>query len=77
MMQNLKIYILINSKSFIFKNIITLLNIMGIYYSDDGTACTSTLDVRPITFLTSKHKKYTKAAITIQKWWRFTMNKRN
>jgi len=44
---------------------------MGIYYSEDGRYCTSTLDP-PITFLTNKSLKDTDTdtAIIIQRWWR-------
>lgn len=45
---------------------------MGFFYSNDGRTCTSTLDVRPTTFLTPQGERDTKAAITIQRWWRKT-----
>ena len=43
---------------------------MGIYYSEDGRSCTSTLDYPPVTCLTPKGRRDTDAAIIIQKWWR-------
>jgi hypothetical protein len=44
---------------------------MGIYYSEDGRYCTSTLDYPPSTFLTPKGiKDRNDAAIIIQKWWK-------
>jgi hypothetical protein len=43
---------------------------MGIYYSEDGRYCTSSLSIPSQTFLTPKGKKDTNAAIIIQKWWR-------
>jgi hypothetical protein len=43
---------------------------MGIYYSEDGRYCTSTLSIPSETFLTPKGKKDTNAAIIIQRWWR-------
>lgn len=45
---------------------------MGFFYSNDGKTCTSTLDVRPTTFLTPQGERETKAATVIQKWWRKT-----
>jgi hypothetical protein len=43
---------------------------MGLYYSDDGRFCTSTLYYPLETFLTEKGIDDTKAAIIIQRWWR-------
>lgn len=43
---------------------------MGIYFSDDGRFCTSTLEASPATFLTPKGTKDTRSAIIIQRWWR-------
>lgn len=43
---------------------------MGLYYSEDGRYCTSTLDCPPFTFLTQKGLKDTEKAIVIQRWWR-------
>jgi len=43
---------------------------MGLYYSEDGRYCTSTLDYPPVTFLTVKGVKDTNTAIIIQRWWR-------
>lgn len=43
---------------------------MGIYYSEDGRSCTSTLDYPPVTYLTPKGRRDTDAAIIIQRWWR-------
>ena len=43
---------------------------MGLYYSEDGRYCTSTLSNPPETFLTPKGKKDTNASIIIQNWWR-------
>jgi hypothetical protein len=43
---------------------------MGIYYSEDGRYCTSTLDYPPVTFLSDKGLKDTDTAIIIQRWWR-------
>lgn len=43
---------------------------MGVYYSEDGRYCTSTLDYPPITYLTNKGLKDTDTAIIIQRWWR-------
>jgi hypothetical protein len=48
-----------------------ILNItMGIYYSEDGRSCTSTLDYPVSTYLTDKGVTDTDAAIIIQRWWR-------
>jgi hypothetical protein len=41
---------------------------MGFYYSDCGRYYTSTLDTKPITYLTSKGVRDTNATITIQRW---------
>jgi hypothetical protein len=43
---------------------------MGLYYSEDGRYCTSTLDAPPTTYLTKKGLIDTNAAITIQRWWK-------
>lgn len=45
---------------------------MGFFYSNDGRTCTSTLDVKPTTFLTPQGERETKAATIIQRWWRKT-----
>lgn len=42
---------------------------MGIYYSETGKICTSTLDIKPVKFLNPTYK-YNRAAIVIQRWWR-------
>jgi hypothetical protein len=47
---------------------------MGLYFSEDGRFCTSTLDVIPNTFLTSKGIKDNSAATIIQRWWRKLKN---
>lgn len=45
---------------------------MGFFYSNDGRTCTSTLDVKPTTFLTQQGEHETKAATIIQRWWKKT-----
>jgi hypothetical protein len=44
---------------------------MGFYYSNDGRYITATCET-PMSFLTPKGMRDTKAAIIIQKWWRST-----
>lgn len=43
---------------------------MGLYYSEDGRFCTSTIDLTPTTYLTAKGERDTRAAIIIQRWWK-------
>lgn len=49
---------------------------MGLYYSEDGRYCTSTLSTPATTYLTPKGEKDTAAAVVIQKWWRSIINYR-
>jgi hypothetical protein len=47
---------------------------MGFYFSEDGRYSTSTLDYPPTTILTHNGVHDTRAAITIQRWWRRILN---
>lgn len=47
-------------------------NKMGLYLSEDGKHCTSTLDFPPTSHVTTKELRDNNAAIVIQKWWKKT-----